>query len=117
MINDFWNTYVSPYISDFTSGWSYGDYDESSLDLPGGSLSSFLYTAGDYAEDIWDETGLDTAWEYAKTGYGYAETGVKALMKGKKALSGLYGDDGKRRETNFSKPPKVSGSSQYNAGL
>lgn len=116
----FWDTYISPYIADFTSGWSYGDYDESSLDLPGGSLSSFLYTAGDYAEDIYDASGLDTlvdfASPYVSTGYGYAKTGVKALMEGKKALSGLYGDDGKRREINFSKPQKVSGSSQYNAG-
>jgi len=113
MINEFWNTYVSPYIDSFTGGWEYGDdYFAEEVDYS----SSFLYTVGDYAEDIWDDTGLDTAWDYAKTGYGYAKTGVKAFVEGKKALAGLYGDDGKRREINFSKPQKISGSSQYNAG-
>ena len=108
----FWDTYISPYIDSFSAGWDYGDeYFTEGVDYD----SSFLYTVGDYAEDIWDDTGLDTAWEYAKTGYGYAQTGIKAFKKGQEALSALSGEDGRRKMT-LPKPQKVSGSSQYNTG-
>lgn len=116
----FWDTYISPYITDFTSGWNYGDYAESSLDLPDSGLSSFLYTAGDYAEDIYDYSGLDTVVDYASpyvsTAWDWTKKGVSAWGKGADALSKLdkfFGDDKPRA---LPKAGKVSADGRYSTG-
>jgi len=106
----FWDTYVSPYIADFTSGWTYGDEAESYLDLPeSGGLSSFLYTAGDYAEDVYDYAGTaaSTAWDWTKKG-------VTAWQKGSSALSELSG--GKERTRTMPTPKGVSADGRYSPG-
>lgn len=106
-MEDFYDTYIRPYVTDFTSGYQYGDYEESSLDLPDSGLSSFLYTAGDYVEDIIDAPSV---------AFDYAKKGIKAWKSGADKLGQLntFFDDKKPRALPM--PGKVSGQATYQTG-
>lgn len=107
----FWDTYVSPYIESFSAGWDYGDeFFTEGVDYE----SSFLYTVGDYAEDIYDESGLDVLVDYAGTALEKGAGLVSTYKEGAKALSGLWSDG--KRPTVSAKPQRVSSPSVQSAG-
>jgi hypothetical protein len=109
--SSFWDTYASPYIDSFSAGWDYGDeaFTEG-VDYN----SSFLYTVGDYAEDFYDESGLDTLVDFADTALDKGAKLIGTYKEGAKALSGLW-SDGKRPSVS-AKPQKVGAPSVASAG-